>query len=741
MRSIDLKKAMVVWASISAVIICAGLGTVACAGKAADRGAGDPVYRFTGRGRAHGVGMCMDGVLYRAKAGEEYHAIINYYYTGIKFGRTDENRPIRVKGRDGQVRVLPMKQYLYRLAEEPESYPAQGLRVLYVAARTYVLSCIARRKHAAEGFDVCASGNCCQAFDENKDITKYPNNCAAVDATAGEIITFGENPIIAAYCGSCGGHTENSEDVWSSRIPYLRGKSDTYCQYSSRFAWTSEERKSQVEARLNAAADTRVGTLVSMDLSNRTPGGRVAKARLVGSAGTKVVSGTTLSGRLGLQSSMFDLAGGATDNYDEYILVLNPNSEKAVLAFTFMQPDGTTGEQVMEVAGNSRFTLKVNDYVQGKEVSTKINSDRPVVAERAMYFDNRGRCGGSDSTGVTSPSARWYFAEGYTGGSADTYILVENPQQEAAGLRYTFMTTGGKVVEKQGQAGPCSRVTVHVDDVPGLSNTDFSTVVESTNGVGIVAERSTYFDNGGRDGGNSEAGAPAPATRWYLAEGCTGGKFDTNIPIQNPGTQPAVIDATFMKEDGTNIKKTYDVPPHSRYTIPADGIKGLENAGFSTMLASPNRVAFVAERTMYFNYGGLAGGHDSRGITGPGQVFYFAEGYTGEQFDTYVLVQNPDAGPAAVRATFTGPGGVAVAKDYTIKPKSRLTIPVDGIPGLSDSEVSTTVRSTNGVGVIAERSMYFNYTAGGGERTGGHCTNGVTTPSTQWYFAEGYTGI
>ena len=190
----------------------------------------DATFIFTVKGRGHGVGLCMDGVLYRALAGQSAWEIINYYYTGVQLGSTSDTQPIRVRGRDSLVRTMPMNEYLYRLTEEPESYPMEGLKVLYIAARTYTLSCINRGKHAAQGFDICASGDCCQAFDENKDLSKYPNNIAAVKATAGQIITYNGQPIIAAYCGSCGGHTQDNEEAWGgSPIPYLRGNPDTFC--------------------------------------------------------------------------------------------------------------------------------------------------------------------------------------------------------------------------------------------------------------------------------------------------------------------------------------------------------------------------------------------------------------------------------------------------------------------------------------------------------------------------------
>lgn len=266
----------------------------------------DAVFVFKGYGRAHGVGLCMDGVKYRALEGQSYLDIINYYYTGVTLTQVDEQRPIKVKGRDGQVRTLPMNEYLYHLVEEPEDYPAEGLKVLYAAARTYTLSCIARGKHAGDGYDICSSGECCQAFSETKDLSKYPNNVAAVNATAGQALFYNGNPITAAYCGSCGGHTDNNEDVWGGQpLPYLRGKPDPYCASSPRFCAVTELSVSQLESRLNSSGKG-VGSLKLVDLSNRTPGGRVRVARLVGSAGTKEVSGLTLARLLGFSGTRFE---------------------------------------------------------------------------------------------------------------------------------------------------------------------------------------------------------------------------------------------------------------------------------------------------------------------------------------------------------------------------------------------------------------------------------------------------
>jgi hypothetical protein len=74
----------------------------------------------------------------------------------------------------------------------------------------------------------------------------------------------------------------------------------------------------------------------------------------------------------------------------------------------------------------------------------------------------------------------------------------------------------------------------------------------------------------------------------------------------------------------------------------------------------------------------------------------------------------------------------------TVPPQSRVTVTVvDHLgPGVDNS---ARVESTNGVKIVAERPMYFDYKAGepGYSWTGGHDVVGTTTPRDTWFFAEG----
>lgn len=137
-----------------------------------------------------------------------------------------------------------------------------------------------------------------------------------------------------------------------------------------------------------------------------------------------------------------------------------------------------------------------------------------------MYFSYYGREGGHDALGVQEPSTDWYFAEGYTAGEFDTWILLQNPGASVVNAEITFMRKDGSTVVEKAAIKPLSRYTVHVDDIRGLEGEEFSTHVHADGP--LVAERAMYFVYRNRDGGSCSQGTTSPAREWYFAEGYTG---------------------------------------------------------------------------------------------------------------------------------------------------------------------------------------------------------------------------
>jgi polyhydroxybutyrate depolymerase len=221
-------------------------------------------------------------------------------------------------------------------------------------------------------------------------------------------------------------------------------------------------------------------------------------------------------------------------------------------------------------------------------------------------------------------------------------------------------------------------------------------------------------------------------SRFYFAEGYTGEGFDEWLCLQNPSTTPANAHITYMFTDGTTQAQDVTISPTSRATVDVNAAVGPDKE-VSIKVEADNFI--VAERPMYFAYqGAWTGGHDVVGATSAWKTFYFAEGYTGEGFDEWLCLQNPNTTPANAHITYMFEDSTTQAQDVTIEATSRETVDVNAAVG-PDKKVSIKVEAD--APIVAERPMYFAYQ---GAWTGGHDVVGATSASTSFYFAEGSTG-
>src|SRR5206468_7652827 len=125
------------------------------------------------------------------------------------------------------VNELPLEEYLLGVVPN-ELSPAtfgqlKALKAQAVAARTYVLRNMGQYKN--EGYDVCATDACQVYFGAG---TEDPLSSRAVTETSGVIATYDDKPINALYSSTCGGRTENAENIFDEKIPYLVS---TICEY------------------------------------------------------------------------------------------------------------------------------------------------------------------------------------------------------------------------------------------------------------------------------------------------------------------------------------------------------------------------------------------------------------------------------------------------------------------------------------------------------------------------------
>jgi hypothetical protein len=149
-------------------------------------------------------------------------------------------------------------------------------------------------------------------------------------------------------------------------------------------------------------------------------------------------------------------------------------------------------------------------------VSTVVTSDQPIIAERSMYWPGAAVPWGEghNSFGVVDAGTSWGLSEGRIGGPLNfhTYILLANPQTTAANVTVSYLRDTGAPVTKTYTVPPTSRFNIDTSTVTELHDESFGAVIQVTNGVSIIVERSMYWDSNGFlfSGGTNATGIRLP---------------------------------------------------------------------------------------------------------------------------------------------------------------------------------------------------------------------------------------
>ncbi|MEO6207686.1 MAG: SpoIID/LytB domain-containing protein [Candidatus Limnocylindrales bacterium] len=207
-----------------------------------------------------------------------------------------------VKPKANVVNELPLESYLRGVvpAEMPSAWPAEALKAQAITARSYA----ARRLRPGVSW-----------YDVSDDATSQvylgvraarPTTDAAIAATASVVLMDGAMIANTLFHSAGGGATEDNENVYVSStgarvaraVAYLRGSLDRRMDgtpYDNASPFTNWSTKAyaleQVSAMFAGDPRTNVGSLTALDLQQRGVSGRLISVTLIGSLGTKQVSG------------------------------------------------------------------------------------------------------------------------------------------------------------------------------------------------------------------------------------------------------------------------------------------------------------------------------------------------------------------------------------------------------------------------------------------------------------------
>jgi subtilisin family serine protease len=194
-------------------------------------------------------------------------------------------------------------------------------------------------------------------------------------------------------------------------------------------------------------------------------------------------------------------AGASRGGFDTWLLIENPGTVPATIKVSFMTDTGSVVTQPLFVLPHSRTSLYTNPLVPNAAYGMRIDSDQPIVAERAVYFDNARA--GYDSTAVAAPATEWFLPEGDTSGSFEEQLAVLNPQNQAVNVQVEFrLQDGDQPPPRRFSVPATSRVTMDVN--PSVPDT--SVALHVTADRPIVVERVSYFARPTGQGATSSTG-------------------------------------------------------------------------------------------------------------------------------------------------------------------------------------------------------------------------------------------
>ncbi len=205
---------------------------------------------------------------------------------------------------------MELEEYLLgvMLAEVPAAFEYEALKAQAVASRTYTLLCCKVRKTHEVGA-VCTKNTCCQAYlSPETYLAKggHPQDVQtmryALEDTAGQVLTYGGELIVATYFSCSGGSTEDAREVWGAAFPYLQSVVSPGEQIADFFEdeaiFTAQEFQNAIGVELEGELSDWFGQV------KYTAGGGVYQMEI----GGVWYKGTTLRTLLGLRSTAFTVS-------------------------------------------------------------------------------------------------------------------------------------------------------------------------------------------------------------------------------------------------------------------------------------------------------------------------------------------------------------------------------------------------------------------------------------------------
>jgi stage II sporulation protein D len=190
----------------------------------------------------------------------------------------------------------------------PALWHIEAVKAQAVAARSFTLY---RAGRVGGDYDLCDT-TFSQVYTGVS--REHPNSTLAVNETAGLVMVHDGVPIFAAYSACAGGHTNNSEDVWVTALPFLRAVPEKYP--GNNLPWRRTVTLTEIN-RLLTSANINIGQAQYIEIIT-SDYGLVMELKIHGQTGIHTVHRGNVTSFFSpleggsLRSRTFTITGGTT---------------------------------------------------------------------------------------------------------------------------------------------------------------------------------------------------------------------------------------------------------------------------------------------------------------------------------------------------------------------------------------------------------------------------------------------
>jgi stage II sporulation protein D len=247
----------------------------------------------------------------------------------IKYSNLPKTTKVKVYiAKENIVKELDLEEYVTGVvaAEMPAAFAVEALKAQAVAARTYALSHVIEDGGTAckngKGADLCDTVHCQVYMTKAERVKGWPKSQRdelwdkikkVVKDTSGEVLTYNNELVMEPYYFSTSsGKTENSEEVFSTNIPYLRSVEspgeETVKNAKSIKIVKYKELSIAINNNYNNSKVTSTNIKNQIKIVDRTEGGSVKNIKV----GSITMTGSKFRTMLGLKSSNFEIKFNST---------------------------------------------------------------------------------------------------------------------------------------------------------------------------------------------------------------------------------------------------------------------------------------------------------------------------------------------------------------------------------------------------------------------------------------------